>query len=119
DNSDIYIRNQGKQPCAMDEADELYIGGAGVSRGYLNRPEPTAEKFIKLDGKRLYRTGDWARVRANGRIEFAGRRDQQVKLRGFRIELGEVEGALSEHPSIRECAVVSREINGDTKLIGY
>src|SRR5207237_101164 len=55
----------------------------------------------------------------NGRIEFAGRRDQQVKLRGFRIELGEVEGALSEHPSIRECAVVAREINGDTKLIGY
>ncbi len=118
-NTDICVLNEDKQPCAIDEAGELYIGGAGVGRGYLNRPELTAEKFIELDGKRLYRTGDWARVRANGRIEFAGRRDQQVKLRGFRVELGEVEGALSEHPSIRECAVVVCEIAGDPKLIGY
>ncbi|PYS22426.1 MAG: non-ribosomal peptide synthetase [Acidobacteria bacterium] len=118
-NTDIYILDEDKQPCAIDEAGELYIGGAGVGRGYLNRPEVTAEKFIELDGQRLYRTGDWARVRAHGRIEFAGRRDQQIKLRGFRIEVGEVEGALSEHLSIRECAVVAREIYGDTKLIGY
>ena len=118
-NTDIYILNEEKQPCAIDEPGELYIGGAGVGRGYLNRAELTAEKFIELEGRRLYRTGDWARVRAHGRIEFAGRRDQQVKLRGFRIELGEVEGMLSEHPSVRECAVVAREINGDTKLIGY
>ncbi len=118
-NTDIYILNEEKQRCATDEAGELYIGGAGVGRGYLNRAELSAEKFIELDAKRLYRTGDWARVRANGRIEFAGRRDQQVKLRGFRIELGEVEGALSEHAAVRECAVVAREINGDTKLIGY
>lgn len=118
-NTDIHILDENRRPCAIDEAGELYIGGAGVGRGYLNRPELTAEKFIARNGVRLYRTGDWARVRANGRIEFAGRRDQQVKLRGFRIELGEVEGALSEHPSIRECAVVAREIAEDTKLIGY
>jgi amino acid adenylation domain-containing protein len=118
-NTHIYVLNEEKQTCGIDEAGELYIGGAGVGRGYLNRPELTTEKFIERNGERLYRSGDWARVRANGRIEFAGRRDQQVKLRGFRIELGEVEASLSQHPSVRECAVVAREIGLDTKLIGY
>ena len=108
-NTDIYVLNENQQPCAIDEAGELYIGGAGVGRGYLNRSQLTAEKFIERDGVRLYRTGDWARVSANRQIKFAGRRDQQVKLRGFRIELGEVEAALSQHPSVRECVVAARE----------
>jgi amino acid adenylation domain-containing protein len=121
-NTDIYVLNENQQPCAIEEAGELYIGGAGVGRGYLNRSQLTAEKFIERDGQRLYRTGDWARVAANGQIEFAGRRDQQVKLRGFRIELGEIEAALSQHPSVRECVVVVRESSngtGDKKLVAY
>ncbi|MDX6306043.1 MAG: hypothetical protein QOI77_3012, partial [Blastocatellia bacterium] len=91
-NSEIYILDADRRPCPADVAGELYIGGAGVGRGYLNRPELTAEKFIphpfaQHAGARLYRTGDWARYRSDGQIEFVGRRDQQVKLRGFRIEL--------------------------------
>jgi amino acid adenylation domain-containing protein len=123
-NSELYILDQDQRPCAVDVAGELYIGGAGVGRGYLNRPELTAEKFIPHpfsdEGGRLYRTGDWARHRADGQIEFAGRRDQQVKLRGFRVELGEVETALAKHPLISECAVVAREdVRAGTRLIAY
>src|SRR5438132_3325929 len=81
-NTDIYVLNENRQPCAVEEAGELYIAGAGVGRGYLNQPQLTAEKFIDHDGLRLYRAGDWARVSANAQIEFAGRRAQQVKLRG-------------------------------------
>jgi amino acid adenylation domain-containing protein len=124
-NSEIYILDEDRQPCPLDVAGELYIGGAGVGRGYLNRPELTAEKFIPYpfegqNGARLYRTGDWARYRADGQIEFAGRRDQQVKLRGFRIELGEVETALARHPSINESVVITRaDDRAGTRLIAY
>src|SRR5205807_5032622 len=121
-NTDIYVLNENQQACAIDETGELYISGAGVGRGYLNQAQLTAEKFIERDGVRLYRTGDWARVSANGQIEFAGRRDQQVKLRGFRIELGEIEAALSQHPSIQDCVVVARETSngsGDKRLVAY
>ena len=124
-NSEIYILDADQRPCPVDVAGELYIGGAGVGRGYLNRPELTAEKFIQhpfdgQDGARLYRTGDWARYRPDGQIEFAGRRDQQVKLRGFRIELGEVETALARHPSISQCVVVTRaDDRAGTRLIAY
>src|SRR2546421_553101 len=121
-NTDIYVLNKTQQPCAIDETGELFIGGAGVGRGYLNQAELTAAKVIERDGVRLYRTGDWARVSANGQIEFAGRRDQQVKLRGFRIELGEIEAALSQHPSIQDCVVVAREASngtGDKRLAAY
>jgi len=124
-NSEIYILDKDQQPCPVDVAGELYIGGAGVGRGYMNRPELTAEKFIPYpfkgqDGERLYRTGDWAKYRADGQIEFAGRRDQQVKLRGFRIELGEVETALARHPSISESVVVTRANDrAGTSLIAY
>jgi hypothetical protein len=123
-NSDIYILDSHQRPCLVGVAGELYIGGAGVGRGYLNRPELTAEKFIPhplaATGVRLYRTGDWARYRADGQIEFAGRRDQQVKLRGFRVELGEVETALAQHPSIMESAVVTRQDQrAGTRLIAY
>lgn len=124
-NTEIYILDEARRPCALGEAGELYIGGAGVGRGYLNRSELTAEKFISdpfsaQPGARLYRTGDWARVTDAGRIEFAGRRDQQVKLRGFRIELGEVEAALTQHPAVRETVVVARDqANGEKRLIAY
>ena len=123
-NSEIYILDSNQRPCPVDVAGELYIGGAGVGRGYLNRPELTAEKFIPHPfaetGARLYRTGDWARCRTDGQIEFAGRRDQQVKLRGFRVELGEVESALARHPLISESVVVTREDHrAGTRLIAY
>ena len=120
-NSEIYILNEEKQPCAAGVAGELFIGGAGVGRGYLNRPELTAEKFIANPfsdqyGARLYRTGDWAKYDADGQIRFVGRRDQQVKLRGFRVELGEVETALAKHPAIRESVVIARDETNATSL---
>lgn len=124
-NTEIYILDQQQHPCAVGEAGELYIGGAGVGRGYLNRPGLTTEKFIphpfsERASARLYRTGDWARLSEQGQIEFAGRRDQQVKLRGFRIELGEVETALAKHPAVRENIVVARGENREEKrLIAY
>ncbi|MDX6500089.1 MAG: hypothetical protein QOG23_3349 [Blastocatellia bacterium] len=124
-NSEIYILDAERRPCPADVAGELYIGGAGVGRGYLNRPELTAEKFIphpfaQQEGARLYRTGDWARYRSDGQMEFVGRRDQQVKLRGFRIELGEVETALAKHSLIGECAVITRQDDrAGTRLIAY
>jgi amino acid adenylation domain-containing protein len=104
---------------------ELVVGGVGVARGYLNRPELTAEKFIddpfsKAPGARLYRTGDLVRWLPDGTLEFLGRIDQQVKIRGFRIELGEIEAALSQHPAVREAAVVVQEEQaGDPRLVGY
>ena len=124
-NTEIYVLDEQQRLCDVGEAGELYIGGAGIGRGYLNHPKLTAQKFIphpfsEQSGARLYRTGDWARMRKGGEIEFAGRRDQQVKLRGFRIELGEIEVALTKHPSVRECVVVARDdAGGDKKLIAY
>jgi amino acid adenylation domain-containing protein len=104
---------------------ELCLGGDGLSRGYLGRPELTAERFVpdpfSTDGSRLYRTGDVVRFRPDGRVEFAGRRDGQVKLRGFRIELGEIENALARHPAVREATVVSRDDGGPLgqRLVAY
>src|SRR4029077_6912778 len=104
----------------------LYIGGNGVARGYLNCPELTAERFIsdRFSGDpdaRVYRTGDRARYRPGGVIEFLGRTDNQVKIRGHRVELGEIEAALSQHPAVKECAVVARARDSyeDRELIGY
>ncbi|MDQ2935946.1 MAG: amino acid adenylation domain-containing protein [Acidobacteriota bacterium] len=124
-NSEIYILDEDLQPVTAGVAGELYIGGAGVGRGYLHRPELTAEKFIlhaciDKPGTRLYRTGDWARYRKDGQLEFAGRRDSQVKLRGFRVELGEVEAILARHASVKENAVVARDFgDGSKRLIAY
>jgi amino acid adenylation domain-containing protein/thioester reductase-like protein len=109
----------------VGEVGELLIGGDGLARGYLNREDLNAQKFI-LDpfsqepGARLYRTGDLARFLSDGNVELIGRIDNQVKIRGFRIELGDIEAALSHHPSIREVAVVAREDNsGEQRLVAY
>jgi len=124
-NSEILILDEALRPCPLGVAGELYIGGAGVGRGYLNSAEQTSAKFIAhpfsdTPGRRLYRTGDWARLNADGQIEFVGRRDQQVKLRGFRVELGEIETALASHPAVRECAVIARQDpNGEKRLVAY
>ncbi len=105
---------------------ELFIGGAGLGRGYLNRPELTAQSFITnpipslISSPRLYKTGDLVRVRADGNLEYVGRVDDQVKIRGYRIELGEIETVLREHPELKDAAVVIREeLSGNKRVIGY
>ena len=122
-NTQLYLVDRHLQPVPVGVPGELLIGGDGVARGYFNRPELTAEKFIPSPfhpGRRVYRTGDLARHRADGDIEFLGRIDQQVKLRGHRIELGEIEAVLARHPEVRDCAATVRENNpGDARLVAY
>jgi amino acid adenylation domain-containing protein/non-ribosomal peptide synthase protein (TIGR01720 family) len=124
-NTQIYILNQNQQPVPIGTPGELYIGGDGLARGYLNAKELTKEKFIphpfeKAEGSRLYKTGDLARFLPNGNIEFLGRIDHQVKIRGFRIELGEIEALLSQRPDIQQAVVIAREdIPGDKRLVAY
>jgi amino acid adenylation domain-containing protein len=124
-NTQIYILDRRLEPVPLGIPGELYIGGAGLARCYLNRPGLVAEKFIPdpfggEEGARLYRTGDLARRLPGGEIEFLGRLDFQVKIRGFRIEPGEVEAALSAHPSIKEAVALAREdAHGDKRLVAY
>ena len=121
-NTRIYILDPNLQPVPDGEVGELCVSNPCLAKGYLNRPELTAEKFILNpfdDGfsERLYRTGDMARRGADGSIEFLGRGDQQVKIRGQRLELGEVEATLREHPSVRDCVVLARGDNPDEKYL--
>jgi len=124
-NTQIYLLDAYQQPVPVGIPGELYIGGAGVVRSYLNRPDLTAERFIpdpfsKDPQARLYRTGDLARYHSDGNIEYLQRIDNQVKLRGFRIELGEIETAIAQHPEVEEAVVVVREDIPDEKtLVGY
>jgi thioester reductase-like protein len=122
-NTQIYILDANLQPVPIGVIGDLYIGGDGVSRGYLNRPELTTERFITnpLDTSEIiYRTGDLARYLPDGNIEFFGRSDQQVKVRGFRIETGEVEVALAAHPSVCQAVVVTwKERSSDASLVAY
>ena len=104
---------------------DLYIGGTSLARGYVNRPELTAERFVpdpfsENPGARLYKTGDKARYQPDGALEFLGRRDHQVKLRGYRVELGEIEAVLSQHPAVRETVVLVREETPENQqLVAY
>lgn len=113
----ILDRNQRLLPEGV--AGELVIMGSGVGRGYLNRPELTAEKFIEIDGVKAYRTGDQARWTPSGDIEFLGRMDGMVKLRGLRIELGEIEAVAASHPDVASFTAVVKEIGGAGNLVGY
>ncbi len=123
--STAYVLDGALEAAALGTVGELYVGGDGVARGYLGNAPLTAEKFVPdrfaaAEGLRLYRTGDLARWRADGTLEFVGRRDQQVKVRGFRIELGEVESALLRHPRVREAVVVAPAIGArDRRLTAY
>ncbi|HET8841499.1 MAG TPA: condensation domain-containing protein, partial [Ktedonobacteraceae bacterium] len=124
-NTELYILNDWMQPVPEGIPGELYIGGDGLAHGYLDRPEPTAERFVphpfsNRAGARLYRTGDIVKWRDDGNVVFIGRRDHQIKLRGHRIELGEIETALLEHPAVQESVALLREDTpGDQHLAVY
>lgn len=121
----LYVLDEALEPTPVGVPGEIYVGGMGISRGYLNRPALTAERFIpdafsKQQGARLYRTGDLARRLPNGDLEYLGRRDLQVKVRGFRIELGEIEAALAALPQVAEAVVITHsESEEDKRLVAY
>ncbi len=124
-NTRTYVLDRHMEPCPIGVPGVLYIGGAGVARGYLKRPELSAEKFVRdpfssEPGARLYNTGDAARYLPGGNIEFLGRTDNQVKIRGFRIELGEIEAVLGKHPTVKQAVVIARELSpGGLGLVAY
>ena len=124
-NARVYVLDAALQPLPPGVPGELFIGGAGLARGYLNDPVMTAQRFVpdpfsSVPGARLYRTGDRCRWLADGVLEFLGRLDHQVKVRGFRVELGEVESALLAHPAVREVAVAAHPgASGESRLVAY
>ena len=121
----VHILDRRGEPVPIGVAGEICVGGRGVARGYLGRPELTAERFVPdpyaiTPGARLYRSGDLARRLANGDVQYLGRMDDQVKIRGFRIELGEIQQVLAGHPAVRDAVVIPREFGpGDTRLVAY
>jgi amino acid adenylation domain-containing protein len=122
-NTSVYVLDPLFEPVPIGVAGELYIGGPGVARGYINRPELTAEKFIRSpfavnSNDRLYRTGDVVRYHGDGSLEFLGRADNQIKIRGFRVELEDIEQTLRQHGDVKDCVVVFRE-DLDARLIAY
>lgn len=122
-NTELFVVDSAGHPVPVGVPGELLIGGRGVVRGYWQRPELTAERFVALPSKpgaRVYRTGDLVKYRSDGRLDFLGRLDHQVKVRGHRIELGEIETLLRATPSVKESVVVAREdVPGDKRLVGY
>jgi len=124
-NSQMYVLGEGRQPQPINSVGEIYIGGEGLARGYLNDEVLTEERFIanpfrEDEGSRLYRTGDMGRWLRSGELVFEGRRDEQVKIRGYRIELGEIEACLTEHEGVGEAVVMAREDTiGDKRLVAY
>ncbi len=124
-NTQLYVLDAQRNPVPIGVPGELYIGGAGVARGYFRQPELTAERFVPDPfatgaGARMFKTGDMVCYRTDGRLEFLGRFDTQVKVRGFRIELEEIEAALGSHPDVKECVVAAREAEpGVNRLIAY
>jgi amino acid adenylation domain-containing protein/non-ribosomal peptide synthase protein (TIGR01720 family) len=125
DNVQVYVLDAWLRPTPIGVAGELYIGGDSLGRGYLNRPSLTAERFIPNPfgdetGGRLYRTGDLVRYRENGRLEFLGRNDNQVKIHGYRIELGEVETILGQHPALQQVTITTwAKTPGEKRLVAY
>ncbi len=119
-NTSVYVVDQHNNLCPPETPGELLIGGAGVATGYLNRASLTAKKFIQFDGQRVYRSGDLAKITADGKLDCLGRIDGQVKLNGHRIELGEIDAALALQTGVRRAATVLREDTpGDKRLVGY
>ena len=122
-NTCFYILDDAKVPVPVNVAGELYIGGAGLAKEYLNKPELTASKFIAhpfKEGELVYKTGDLARWLPDGNVEFIGRKDNQIKVRGYRIELGEIESVLASEESIKSCAVMLKEdVQGIERFVGY
>jgi amino acid adenylation domain-containing protein len=123
-NTEVHILDMSLKPVPVGDLGELYIGGVGLARGYHNRPELTAERFVLVSvagesETRLYKTGDYCRSLPDGNIQYVGRMDGQVKIRGYRVELGEIESVLGSHRGVRQCVVVVRDESGDKRLVAY